>query len=153
MSQANTTTDHDEIRRWIEQRGGRPTVVSGTEGADGEGILRVDFDPPEDKLEEIPWEAFFQTFEHRKLAFLHQDKTADGHVSRFFKFVHRTGDEKGRPERPRTGEEQGRSERPAPERKGSPSSDDDADLKAREYKDAQGNVHHHTRAYMESRDK
>ena len=27
---------------------------------------------------------------------------------------------------------------------------DDADLKAREYTDAQGNVHHHTKAYMES---
>ncbi|RYB06448.1 hypothetical protein D3272_06810 [Lichenibacterium ramalinae] len=27
--------------------------------------------------------------------------------------------------------------------------DGDADLKAREYTDAQGNVHHHTKAYME----
>ena len=28
--------------------------------------------------------------------------------------------------------------------------DGDADLKSREYTDAQGNVHHHTKAYMES---
>ena len=27
---------------------------------------------------------------------------------------------------------------------------DDADLKSREYTDAQGNVHHHTKAYMDS---
>ena len=55
MSEANTTTDHDEIRRWVEERKGRPTVVEGTEGKDGEGILRIDFREPDDKLEEIPW--------------------------------------------------------------------------------------------------
>jgi glutathione synthase/RimK-type ligase-like ATP-grasp enzyme len=89
MSQASTTTDHKVIRHWIEQRKGRPTVVKGTEGGDGEGILRVDFREPDDKLEQIPWDEFFETFEDRKLAFLHQDKTADGKTSRFFKFVHR----------------------------------------------------------------
>lgn len=31
-----------------------------------------------------------------------------------------------------------------------PESSEDAELKSREYKDAQGNVHHHTKAYMES---
>ena len=91
MSTAQTTTDHDEIRQWIEARKGRPTVVEGTEGRDGEGILRVDFREPDDKLEEVPWDEFFKTFDDRKLAFLHQDKTADGHESRFHKFVHREG--------------------------------------------------------------
>ncbi|WP_424134538.1 hypothetical protein [Roseomonas chloroacetimidivorans] len=89
MSQGDTTTDHKVIKEWIEARGGRPSVVAGTEGDDGEGILRVDFGPKEDKLEEISWDEFFQTFEDRKLAFLHQDKTADGKESRFFKFVRR----------------------------------------------------------------
>lgn len=88
MSQAKTTTDHDEIRRWIEARGGRPSVVKATEGKDGEGLLRVEFRHP-DKLEDIDWDTFFETFEDRKLAFLHQDKTADGQESRFFKFVSR----------------------------------------------------------------
>ncbi len=89
MSTAKTTTDHKEIKKWIEARKGRPTVVEGTQGKDGEGILRVDFREPDDKLEEIPWDEFFKTFDDRKLAFLHQDKTADGKTSRFFKFVHR----------------------------------------------------------------
>ncbi|WP_159347383.1 hypothetical protein [Roseomonas harenae] len=89
MSQGNTTTDHAVIRQWIEARGGRPSVVAGTEGEDGEGILRVDFGPKEERLEEISWKAFFETFEDRKLAFLHQDNTADGQPSRFFKFVKR----------------------------------------------------------------
>ena len=91
MAQAETTTDHDMIRKWIEARDGRPTKVAGTEGRDGEGILRIDFREPDDKLEPIEWDEFFQTFDDRQLAFLHQDKTADGKMSRFFKFVHRGG--------------------------------------------------------------
>ena len=90
MSQAKTTTDHKEIRRWIEARGGRPSVVEGTEGRDGEGLLRVEFRHPE-KLEDVDWETFFKTFDDRGLAFLHQDKTADGKVSRFNKFISREG--------------------------------------------------------------
>jgi hypothetical protein len=85
MSSATTTTNHDEIRKWIEERDGRPARVS-----DGEGILRVDFRDPDDKLEPISWEEFFETFEDRKLAFLHQDQKGKA-TSRFFKFVRREG--------------------------------------------------------------
>ena len=90
MSEAKTTTDHKAIRGWIEARGGRPSVVKDTEGRDGEGLLRVEFRHP-DKLEDVDWDIFFKTFEDRKLAFLHQDKTAGGEESRFFKFVKREG--------------------------------------------------------------
>ena len=90
MNSSATTTDHDVIRKWAESRGGRPAVVKGTEGEDGEGILRIEFRHG-DKLEDIAWDEFFETFEDRKLAFLHQDKTADGSESRFFKFVKREG--------------------------------------------------------------
>ena len=89
MSQAATTTAHGAIRKWAEQRGGRPARVKGTEDRSGEGILRFDFAEPDDKLEQISWDEFFRTFDDRKLAFLHQDKTDDGKVSRFFKFVRR----------------------------------------------------------------
>ena len=88
MSSSETTTDPDVIRRWTESRNGRPAVVKGTEGGDGEGILRIEFRHG-DKLEDIEWDEFFETFEDRKLAFLYQDKTADGKQSRFFKFVKR----------------------------------------------------------------
>jgi hypothetical protein len=91
MAQASTTTDHNEIRKWAEKHAGRPARVKGTEDRSGEGILRFDFAKPDDKLEPISWEEFFETFDERKLAFLHQDKTADGKVSRFFKFVRRDG--------------------------------------------------------------
>jgi len=91
MAQASTTTDHLVIRKWAEERGGSPARVKGTEDASGEGILRFDFAEPDEKLEKISWEEFFETFDDKNLALLHQDKTADGKTSRFFKFVHREG--------------------------------------------------------------
>ncbi|MGQ2968468.1 MAG: hypothetical protein ACT6RF_06930 [Allorhizobium sp.] len=87
MSSASQTTDHDEIRRWIEDRKGTPSRVR--DSGDG-GILRIDFGDPEEALEAIDWEEFFQIFEKSDLAFLHQDKTADGKLSRFSKFVSRS---------------------------------------------------------------
>jgi hypothetical protein len=87
MSSANQTTDHDTIRKWIEERQGKPSRVRDS----GEGgILRIDFGDPEEALEPIEWEEFFQIFEKSDLAFLHQDKTEDGKLSRFSKFVSRS---------------------------------------------------------------
>jgi hypothetical protein len=86
MSSAQTTIDHDIIRRWADQRGGRPSRVKGSR--DG-GILRFDFDSSETNLEEISWEEFFEIFEKSDLAFLYQDKTDEG-ISRFNKFVERS---------------------------------------------------------------
>ncbi len=88
MSSATTTTDHDFIRHWVEERGGRPAKVKGTESGEGGGILRVDFAEPDEKLEKISWEEFFDIFEDRQLALLHQDKQGKS-TSRFFKFVRR----------------------------------------------------------------
>jgi hypothetical protein len=90
MSEAKQTTDHDKIRRWVEQRDGHPASVAGTarKGEDA-GLLRVDFDPPDEKLERISWDEFFEKFDEEGLVFLHQDKTAEGKVSRFHKFVAR----------------------------------------------------------------
>ena len=86
MSTSHTTTSHDKIRSWIETRTGRPARVK-TKG-DG-GILRIDFGTPEDNLEEIGWDEFFEIFDENKLAFLYQDETQDGKTSRFSKFVAR----------------------------------------------------------------
>ena len=86
MSQAQTTTDHDTIRRWAEEREGRPSLIR-TDG--GGGILRLDFGDPEPDLEEVTWDEFFQVFDRSNLAFLHQDRTDDGQLSRFNKFIER----------------------------------------------------------------
>ena len=90
MSSGTTTTDHDEIRKWIEERGGRPTVVKDTENnGRGGGMLRVDFGEPDESLDPIEWDEFFRIFDENDLAFLHQDKTEGGQTSRFNKFVQR----------------------------------------------------------------
>ena len=90
MAEAKTTTDHDEIRRWVESRGGRPAAVRETGGGDDPGILRIDFtDEPggddDDRLEEISWDEFFRAFEENDLAFLYQEEGD----SRFNKLVRR----------------------------------------------------------------
>lgn len=93
MSSAEKTTDHDTIRKWIEERKGRPSVVGSTaENGRKGGVLRIDFGEKDEALEEIEWEEFFQIFDDSKLEFLHQDKTADGKQSRFNKFVSAGGD-------------------------------------------------------------
>jgi hypothetical protein len=91
MARANVTTDHEKIRRWAEQRGGHPATVKVTETDDEPGVLRLDFDPPDESLEKISWDDFFEKFEDADLAFLYQDKTESGKTSRFHKFVDRSG--------------------------------------------------------------
>ena len=86
MSRAHATTDHQRIQEWVEQRGGRPAVVGST----GEhGLLRIDFEPADEALEPVDWDTFFDTFERKSLAFLYQDRTSSGQLSRFNKFVDR----------------------------------------------------------------
>jgi hypothetical protein len=87
MSSAKTTTDHETIRRWAEERGGHPARVKGTGKASDktDGLLRIDFGEPTEGLERITWYDFFQAFEDNKLAFLYQDERD----SRFVKLVSR----------------------------------------------------------------
>lgn len=87
---SHTTTDHDEIRQWVDERGGWPAQAKGTaSAADEAGVLRIAFDADEASLERISWEAFFDKFDQEALAFLYQERTADGQPSRFFKLVRR----------------------------------------------------------------
>ena len=90
MSEARTTTDHNTIRKWVEERGGHPARVRGTNAeGDGGGVLRIDYPgyTGEGELIEISWEEFFETFDANDLAFLHQDTTEDGKTSRFSKLI------------------------------------------------------------------
>lgn len=149
MSQ--TTTDHDEIRRWAESKGGKPAAVDRTHENGDVGIIRIMFpDAPQSQhgsLVEIGWDEFFQQFDEAELALIYDEKSlfsklvgrdtvekrehGDNHASRH------AGREDGARDDART--TAGRADR---------TDDGDDDLKAREYRDADGNVHHHTRAYM-----
>lgn len=90
---AQVTIDHATIRRWAEERGGKPAAVKATHGKDDPGIIRLIFPDSrfadDESLEEISWDEFFEKFDDKGLAFLYQDKTAGGEESRFFKLVSR----------------------------------------------------------------
>ncbi len=90
-AESKTTTDHDTIRRWVEERDGTPASVRGTEGGDEAGVLRIDFPggAGEESLEPISWEEWFDKFDEKGLAFLYQEEKASGEGSTFFKLVAR----------------------------------------------------------------
>ena len=88
MTDSSTTKDHETIRAWAEARQARPAHVAATGANDDPGVLRLDFEPQDAVLEPISWEEFFQKFHEAGLSFLYQEKTADGHISRSYKFVH-----------------------------------------------------------------
>jgi hypothetical protein len=90
-AESKTTTDHDEIKKWVESRGGKPATVKNTGDGEEAGVLRIDFPgySGKDSLEPISWDEFFEKFEESKLSFLYQDKTADGKESRFSKLISR----------------------------------------------------------------
>lgn len=87
MSSGKTTTNHGEIRKWVEKRGGHPAVVSATENKGGGGLLRIDYDEPggndDNRLHRVTWDEFFRIFDDNDIALLY-DPEGD---SRFSKFV------------------------------------------------------------------
>src|SRR3954452_15081822 len=90
-SSARQLNDHDEIRQWAEERGGKPACVRGTGGGDDVGMIRLDFPgySGADSLEEISWDEWFQKFDESGLALLFQQTTADGQQSNFNKLIAR----------------------------------------------------------------
>lgn len=88
MAEAKTTTDHNEIRRWVEERGGFPACVKGTGDTNDPGLMRIDYPgfSGEERLQKISWEEFFTKFDSEELAFLYQDEPD----SRFSKLIDRT---------------------------------------------------------------
>jgi hypothetical protein len=97
MTLSKTTKDHDEIRKWAESRGAVPAEVSGTERDGGTGILRFEFkhapNRNDSKLQEIPWDEFFEKFDENDLELVYQEKTSDGAKSNFNKLVHPDSEE------------------------------------------------------------
>jgi hypothetical protein len=67
------TTDHEEIRQWAEERGGKPACVKGTESGNS-CLLRIDFPggAGAESLSEMSWDDFFNVLDQRGLVFLYQ---------------------------------------------------------------------------------
>ena len=76
---AETTTDHDTIRKWAESKGGKPAAVDRTHSDKDVGLIRIMFpDAPNshhEHLVEISWEEFFEEFDAKDLALLFDEKS------------------------------------------------------------------------------
>ena len=84
------TTDHDEIRSWADEHGGRPVKIDTDAGKGKEdhgGILRLDFGPKNENFTEIDWDEWFEIFEESNLAIILGDKDE----SKFAKLIAREG--------------------------------------------------------------
>src|SRR5689334_12658085 len=90
-SSTRTTTDHDEIRRWAEERGGKPAEVASTARGGDPGIIRIDFPgySGEGSLQPISWDDWFRKFDESGLALVYSERTAGGQRSNFNKLVGR----------------------------------------------------------------
>lgn len=90
--ESKTTQNHETIKKWAEERGGKPATIEGTPAkGDEAGLLRIDFpggaaNPP---LEPVSWDAFFEKFDEAGLVMVYQENKADGEPSTFCKFVKR----------------------------------------------------------------
>lgn len=90
---SKTTTDHETIRHWAEERGAKPACVKGTGGKGDTGMIRLEFPGApasrDESLQEINWDEFFQKLDESKLALIYQEHTAQGEKSNFNKLVSR----------------------------------------------------------------
>jgi hypothetical protein len=78
VQRTGNSRSQKKICEWAEARGGKPAKVKGTEG-----LLRIDFGEPEETLEPISWEEFFEKFDESDVKFLYDPDPN----SRFNKFV------------------------------------------------------------------
>jgi hypothetical protein len=84
--QTLATRSHEVIRKWAEERGGVPATTGNIEEGERPRVLRFNFpDFGGSSLKEIDWDAWFGTFDQRKLVFLFQETKRDGAQSNFFR--------------------------------------------------------------------
>jgi hypothetical protein len=82
------TTNHDAIKSWTEERGGKPAVNS--EKSVDSKVLEIDFDKKGSKsLKQVSWNEFFKDFDEENMAFLYQDKTLEGKNSTYYRLIFR----------------------------------------------------------------
>jgi hypothetical protein len=73
-SDARIMVDHDEIRRWVEDHGGRP-VRARPAGTVADGVPQIDFlrGRGDRSLEPVDWQEWFRMFDDFGLALLLRD--------------------------------------------------------------------------------
>lgn len=84
-----TTTDHDTIRNWVEERGSTAAQMTGSSSDGPESLAITPRDAEKNSVEEISWDEFFEIFEEGNLAFVYQTDRDDPSEQWFCKFVDR----------------------------------------------------------------
>jgi hypothetical protein len=134
---ANVVTDHQEIRKWAEQHGGKPAAVDRTHQGDDVGIIRIMFPKaPHSEhahLVEISWDEFFKEFEERKLALLYDPKSLFSKIIGRDTAERREEGDNGAARRNASGD-QGKADQ------GDGRSGERHSLKEREYRDSDGDI-------------
>ena len=89
QTEAIVTTSLRVIRKWVEERGGKPAVVKNAGDREGADLLRIDFPElaKDEPLRKIPWPEWFKKLQASELAFLFKEKTKDGKYSYFFQLI------------------------------------------------------------------
>ncbi len=83
-------TDHDQIREWIEKRGGSP-ATAGAPGSGESSLLVVHYpDTSETDVQQVSWDDFFRHFESQNLVLVcARDTEGIEEPNRDFEFVPR----------------------------------------------------------------
>jgi hypothetical protein len=92
-----TTTDHSEIREWVEKHKGRPQIDNFSAGEAGQRLVRIDFPGKEDDVylgdsdrpHNTSWDDFFKEFESQELAFQYSNEISASDPSMSYRFAPR----------------------------------------------------------------
>lgn len=93
--ETETTTDHETIREWVDERGSTAAQVTQPAGDDPGSLAVIPEGKMDDSLKEVSWEEFFEIFEDEGLAFRYQTDRDDPDEQWYCEFVEREGTDDG----------------------------------------------------------
>ena len=72
--------DNDEVRAWVEERGGVPATLKevSENGEESPDMLHLAFGKMGPDMEEMDWEEFAERFENENLALAYDDEAPKG---------------------------------------------------------------------------
>ena len=84
---AKITYNHETIKNWARDRGGVPAILK-KETDDPTVMLRIHFPGSEaNEAKKATWEELFRFLDKENISFLYQDRTPEGEMSRYYKFI------------------------------------------------------------------
>lgn len=87
------TTDHGEIKEWMEKHQGTPSIIDQPNAAQDKIGIRVDFPGTADeaflaegKYRKATWDEFFSVFDERRLRFVYDNEFSGEDFSNAYRF-------------------------------------------------------------------